>query len=205
MAISLIQATNTIFVPYSDTTFVSGTPDVRSIDIDFLHNELRTLETLEANAVYEVTHDHVTTFDLDVIVLQRVLRIIGTWVIEFEDTGSPYAVQIIGGNSNVDSKAVVNCVSVRSFNTAGAIVVATGSGVLPADIDAIEAAIFAHEMEDSETFQQSQLLQRASAAGKIEQLPNGDYLIKSKDLGKDRIDGSLGDNNSRNIDATDSS
>lgn len=71
---------------------------------------------------------------------------------------------------------------------------------------AVEAEhIFDNVMEDGETFGESQRLQRASAAGQIVQLPDGSYLIKSKDGLKDRIDGSLGSNNSRNIDATDSS
>ena len=51
----------------------------------------------------------------------------------------------------------------------------------------------------------TQRLVRAAAAGQVIQLANGDYLIKSKDGLKDRIDGSLGSNNSRDIDATDSS
>lgn len=83
-------------------------------------------------------------------------------------------------------------------------VVATGSGVTQQDKDDIEAQIFAHVTEDSETFEQLLRLVRASSAGAILQLPNGDYLIKSKDGLQDRIDGSLGANNSRNIDATDS-
>ena len=84
-------------------------------------------------------------------------------------------------------------------------VVAIGSGVTQQDKDDIEAQIFAHVTEDSETFEQLLRLVRASSAGQIIQLPDGSYLIKSKDGLKDRIDGSLGSDNSRNIDATDSS
>lgn len=84
-------------------------------------------------------------------------------------------------------------------------VVATGSGVTQQDKDDIEAQIFAHVTEDSETFEQTMRLVRAASAGDIIQLPDGSYLIKSKDGLQDRIDGSLGDNNSRIIDATDSS
>ena len=45
---------------------------------------------------------------------------------------------------------------------------------------------------------------RAAAAGEIIQLADGSYLIKSQDGLTDRIDGSLGSNNSRIIDAIDS-
>lgn len=149
MAISLIQATNRIFVPKADTTLVSASPDIRSLDMDFFHNELRTLETLVENAVYEITHEHVTTFDLDVITLQRVVKIIGLWLVEFEEVGLPYAVQLIGGNSNIDSKAVVNNVSVRSFNTAGAIVVSTGgSGLTAAESLALLQAVALMESDE---------------------------------------------------------
>lgn len=60
-------------------------------------------------------------------------------------------------------------------------------------------------LEDGETMRQSLRLIRAAAAGQIIQLADGSYLIKSKDGLIDRVDGSLGANNSRNIDATDSS
>lgn len=162
MAISLIQATNRIFVPIADLTVVSASPLIYSIEMEFFHNELRTLETLEANCVYEITHEHVPPFDLDVIVLQRVLKIIGLWEVEFEYLGTPYAVQIIGGNSNIDSKAVVNEVSVRSFNTAGAIEVGT-SGLTALESVALLKAVAL--MESDEVYDKSTGLLHIYARG----------------------------------------
>lgn len=121
MAISLIQATNIIFVPKADTVFVSGSPDIRSLDMDFFHNELRTLETLDANCVFEITHDHTTPVNIGQVTLIRVVEIIGLWTVEFEEIGLPYAVRLIGGNNNIEDVTVVNNVSIRPSNSAGAI------------------------------------------------------------------------------------
>lgn len=82
-------------------------------------------------------------------------------------------------------------------------VVASGSGVTQQDKDDIEAQIFAHNVEGTENFAQMMRLMRASSVGAIAQLPDGSYLIKSKDGLTNRVDGSLGSNNSRNIDALD--
>ena len=71
------------------------------------------------------------------------------------------------------------------------------------DKDDIEAQIFAHTMEGTETFAQSMLLQRAAAAGQIVQLADGTYKIKSADALKDRIEGDDAANNGRDITGTD--
>jgi len=143
MAISLIIPGRIIYIPQADLTEVSGSPtNVFSIDVNFLHNTLRTLMTLEANDIYENTHEHVAPFVLGQITLFRVLKIVGDWVVEFEDTGTPYAVQILGGNTNIDEKAVINNVSVRSFNSAGGQQISTGtSGLTPTEALALLQAV----------------------------------------------------------------
>lgn len=133
MAITLNQFTKTIFIPKADTTLVSSSPDIRSIDIDLIHNELRTVHASEANGIYENTHEHVTPFDLGVFILARVLKILAPWVVEFESTGTPYEVRIIGGNSNITDRRVVNDVSLTPNNSAGFIQVETGVSGLTAE------------------------------------------------------------------------
>lgn len=71
--------------------------------------------------------------------------------------------------------------------------------------DQAAAVVFANVMEDGETFEQSQRLQRAAAAGSIVQQPDGSYVIKSKDGLKDRIEGDDAANDGRTISTTDSS
>lgn len=81
--------------------------------------------------------------------------------------------------------------------------IAVGSGVLPADIDAIEAQIFARVVEGGFTFEQLMRLLAASAAGDITQAGDGSYTITGVDETTARILGQLGANNSRDITATD--
>lgn len=75
--------------------------------------------------------------------------------------------------------------------------VITGSGVLPADIDQIEAQIFSRVIEGSFTFEQMFRLVTASAAGTITQAGDGSYTITGIDGTTARILGELGANNSR--------
>jgi hypothetical protein len=145
------------------------------------------------------------------------------WTLDLgvSDTASIVGLADVSGGiiiDNVEAGDVVHvhmaqgAVTINASCTGGNIVI-TGSAKLvdtsagtTVDTSAMAPELmFTYVLEDGETFEQSQRLQRAAAAGRIEQLANGDYLIKSKDLGKDRIDGSLGSNNSRDIDATDSS
>jgi len=58
--------------------------------------------------------------------LARVVEIINGYTITFENTA--YAVNIVGGNSNISDVVNLNLVSVRSANSAGYIEVVTGDG-----------------------------------------------------------------------------
>lgn len=186
MAISLIQSTKRIFVPKSDLTLVSASPDIRSIDVNFFHNELRTLETLPENDVFEITHTHNTVVTIGNVVLSRVMEILPPWNVEFEEVGLPYAVRIVGGNTNIEERSIVNNVSIRPQNSAGLQQVTSGSGVLPSDVIDIRNAIFEFVMENAETFADQIRLMRAEAAGSIERTGNI-HRIKSADGTKDRI------------------
>lgn len=138
MAISLIQATNRIFVPKADTTLVSASPDIRSLDMDFFHNELRTLETIESNDVFEITHSHTPVGVLGGTTYPRRVEIIGLWQVEFEDAGLPWRVRLIGGDSNIEDVAIVNGVSVSTQNSAGNTITNVGSGLTQAQSDRLD-------------------------------------------------------------------
>lgn len=203
MAISIDHTTSprTIFVPQADLTFISA--NLYSLDMETFHNDVRTLQTLEANCIYPNTHNHTREGTLGAVTYPRRIEITTEYQVEFED--GQYRVRLLGGDNNVEDVQVINQVSISTFNSAGNSVTVTGSGITQQDKDDIENQVHTRVMEDGETFEQSIRLIRAAAAGRVVQLPNGDYLIKSKDGLKDRIDGSLGDNNGREIDATDSS
>ena len=77
------------------------------------------------------------------------------------------------------------------------------TGISQQDKDDIEAQIFAHVMENSETFAEQIILNRAAAAGRIIQLADGSYRIRDAADSKDRITGDDAANNGRDISATD--
>lgn len=82
-------------------------------------------------------------------------------------------------------------------------VVTTGSGVLPADIQAIEDAIFARIVEDGHSFEELVRVIVADAAGKVVQQLSGDYTIRDLADSKNRIVGSEGLNSGREISSVD--
>ncbi|MCH8285954.1 hypothetical protein IIB79_05420, partial [candidate division KSB1 bacterium] len=51
--------------------------------------------------------------------MARVIEIINNYVIEFEYLGTVYAVNLVGANSNIADRLILNEVSVRSANSAG--------------------------------------------------------------------------------------
>lgn len=81
--------------------------------------------------------------------------------------------------------------------------VTSGSGVTQQDKDDIEAQIFAHIMENSETFAEQVRLMRADSAGKIVQQADGTYAIRDAADAKDRITGDDSANSGRDITAVD--
>ena len=117
VAISIDWANKIINIPKADTTLVSISPDIRSLDIDDLRDALNALQESEVGIVFDTTHTHVSPISFAGVTLARVVEIINGYTITFED--GQYAVNIIGGNSNVADNTNVNQVSIRSFNSAG--------------------------------------------------------------------------------------
>jgi len=140
---------------------------------------------------------------------QIILILNPEWQIQFWG-GSGYTRifggKIVGGVSDQPLKATGTAgdISVLESPVDG-VTVAVGSGVTQQDKDDIEEQVHTRVMEDGETFEQSQRLQRAAAAGAVEQLADGTYKIKSKDGLKDRIEGDDAANSGRDITGTDSS
>ena len=125
MAISLNQITKVIYVPKADTTLISG--EIRSLDMEEFHDTLRTLEALPINDVFEVTHNHTRQGTLGGTTYPRRLEILAPWNVEFED--GQWRVRLLGGDSNIEDRQVVNQVSVSTFNSAGNSVTNVGSGL----------------------------------------------------------------------------
>lgn len=118
MAISIDWGTKVIFVPKADTQLISLTPiEIRSLDLNNFRLELKALEALAEGMPYERTHVHNTAVTVGGVTLARVVEIINNYTVTFED--GPYAVNLVGANSNVGDVINFNQVSVRSSNSAG--------------------------------------------------------------------------------------
>lgn len=111
-------STKIISVLKADMTLIQATPtEIRELDLNVFRLVLRDLEDGEEGISFLRTHDHNAPVDIGGVTLARVVELINGYTITFED--DQYAVNIVGGNSNVGDNVNVNQVSVRSFNSAG--------------------------------------------------------------------------------------
>lgn len=135
MAVTIDYSTypHVINVPRADMTLIQASPEIRELDLDVFRLELRDLEDDETGIHFPITHTHNTSVAVDAVTtVARVVLITDDYVVTFED--GMYAVNLVGANSNVAAKTVVNQVSIRSSNTAGLIVYeGATSGLTPAE------------------------------------------------------------------------
>lgn len=129
MATTVDWPTGIISVPRADMTLVQSSPfEVRELDLDQFRKDLRALEDSENGRPSPLTHSYNGTYTLagdvyaDAVLLNTVY-----YSVTFED--GQYAVNLEGANSNVGDVVNLNQVSVRSKNTAGKIVITSGSGL----------------------------------------------------------------------------
>lgn len=107
-------------MPKADLTLIQSTPtEIRELNLNEFHLNLRDLEDDEAGMPFQRTHKHNTEVLLGGISYARVVEIINDYTVTFED--GQYAVNLVGANSNVGDRVNVNQVSVRSANSAGLI------------------------------------------------------------------------------------
>lgn len=125
MAISIDWASGVISVPQADLTNLGG--GVYELDVDAFRLELKDLEDSEAGMAFPTTHNHNTEVTLSGVTYARVVEVLSPYTVEFED-GS-YTVACVGANHNLSDVKVVNSVSLIIGNSAGLIVVTSGSGL----------------------------------------------------------------------------
>ena len=116
-----------IFIPRSELTLIQSAPTViYELNLNTFRLALTDLEDSEEGMVFPQTHRHNTTVVLSGVTYARVIEIINDYTVEFED--GQYAVNLVGANSNVADRVIVNQVSVRASNSAGLIEVNTAGG-----------------------------------------------------------------------------
>jgi hypothetical protein len=118
MPISIDWGTKVIYVPQSYLTPLGG--GLYELDTDQFRLDLKDLEDDAEGMAFPDTHRHVTETVLGGVTYARFVEIINGYSIEFEN--GMYAVRLTGSNNNVEDVAVVNSVSIRTFNSAGLIV-----------------------------------------------------------------------------------
>lgn len=107
-----------IFIPKFASVLIQTNPrEIRQLDLDAFRLTLKGLEDSSDGMAFVRTHTHNTTVSIGGAVLARVIEIINGYTVTFED--GPYAINLVGANSNVGDVVNVNAVSVRSANSAG--------------------------------------------------------------------------------------
>ncbi len=110
--------TGEIFVPKFKSIVVQTNPlEIRQLNLDEFRLTLKDLEDDADGMSYLDTHQHNTTVTVGGVTLARVIEIINSYTVTFED--GQYAINLVGANSNVSDVVNVNQVSVRSANSAG--------------------------------------------------------------------------------------
>lgn len=137
MAISINWATQVITIPQADLTLISGA--LYELDVDVLRLALKDIEDGDEGIAFPDTHRHNTQVTLSGVTYARTFEIVNGYTITFEDVGTPYTVRCVGANHNIADVKNVNQVSLIIGNSAGLIVVSSGSGLSPSQDAALTA------------------------------------------------------------------
>ncbi len=135
MTVSINWTTQVISIPRADMPVVQVTPEVRELDIRWLKDQLKLLEESTEGIIYPDTHNHIPETTMSGVVFASMIEIINGYTITFEN--AHYAVNIFGGNSNLGDVINRNDVSFQTQNSAGMIIVTSGSGLSQTEHDKV--------------------------------------------------------------------
>jgi len=122
MAILIDWSTKVITVEQNTpgvVSFIGGS--VYELDTFAFRLALKDLEDSEVGMSMPDTHRHNTQVLLGGIYYARTIEIINGYTITFEETGSPYVVNLVGSNNNILDVTNLGTVQIRSNNSAGLI------------------------------------------------------------------------------------
>lgn len=139
MTYSVDWAARIITIPKTDTVFVSSPPEVRSLDVTTLWQNLIDIQDDEAGVPHPDIVRNTPPLTVAGVTLARVLEVVNGYTITFED--GLWSVNIVGGNSNLADVVNKNQVGMNTGNSAGFV---QGAGADPADVaDAVWAKLTA--------------------------------------------------------------
>lgn len=140
--ISVNPATKVISVPQADLTYVS--PGLYELDVEDFRLWLKDWEDSEVGMAMPDTHSRNAPVTLSGTTYAQTFEIINGYTVDFENTGSPWTVRVVGANHNLGDVKVVDHVSLIIGNSAGLIVVASGSGLSTEQANQLEALAKIH-------------------------------------------------------------
>jgi len=132
MAITINQSTRLISIDQSELTFVSGT--LWDADTDAIRLSIIDILDGESHMWMPDAINHNTEVAVAGVTYARVIEVINSYSLQFEDTGSAYTVRLLGSNNNyfdTENGILVPTplVTVISTNSAGLQVLSVGSGL----------------------------------------------------------------------------
>lgn len=159
MPVTIDWGTRVINVDRAYMTLVQTVPyDVYELDLDVFRLTLRDLEDDLEGMPHPTTHDHVAPINAGGVLLARVVSFVNGYTVTFEDVyPTLYAVSVVGGNSNIADVLNLNCVSVRTANSAGLVETNLAEAILD-EPDTIEPGV---------TMRQALRLILAATGGKV--------------------------------------
>jgi hypothetical protein len=136
MAITINWTTRTIDVPLSFMTFVSG--QTYRLDADVFRLALKDLEDDPEGMAFPRTHSHNAEVLLSGVTYARVVEVINNYRIMFENTGTPYIIEIVGANHNIGD--------VTEFDGSYSMVLNNAAGLIVTQVNVMMAAPTAAEV-----------------------------------------------------------
>ena len=131
MPISITWGSRVINVPQNYLTPLGGS--VYELNLETFREDIIDLMDNEQGIAHLDTHIHNVEVTLAGLTFARTIEFINGYTVTFED--GQYAVSAVGANSNIADVMNLNQVSLRTANSAGLIVYASGSGLTQAEHD----------------------------------------------------------------------
>ena len=188
MAITVTPGTKTIYIPQSYLTLlgtaVQGT-EVYELDVDQLRLDLKDWEDSEEGMAEPDTHRHNTQVEISGITYARQIVIHNGWIVDFQDTGTPYIVSCTGANHNIQD--------VTDFSGGNVSMLPNNSGGLVTGLEAtVESGTYTVNVVESLR------LILAAMTGKLSGAPGpGTITIRDINDGVDRISATVDANGNR--------
>jgi hypothetical protein len=170
MAYSVNWLTKVVTIPKTDMALVQASPEIRQLDLLAFWAEVHSIQEGEGLTYLAIMRSNAPV-TLAGVTYQRSVEVINGYTIEFED--GAYQVNLIGANNNLLEARVQNQVSLNASNSAGAVVISTGSGLSPAEQAQLTRLVDLAEADEELTPALATLRKRGTATVLLEKTVTG--------------------------------